>query len=90
MQNLLPLQARYPLWFVSSAKMKLAQNQVWKRDGEYLRIVHLERLAVRYKSMAVLVGSHGPHHEVTKKEFCRLIKDATLLSPGEVREELDR
>ncbi len=90
MQNLLPLWARCPLGFASVSMIKLAQNQVWKREGEYLRIVHLERLAVRYKSMTVLVGGHGPHHEVTKKEFCRLIKDATLLSPGEVREELDR
>lgn len=70
--------------------IKLAQNQVWKREGEFLRIVHLERLSVRYKSMTALVGGHGPHVEVTKKEFCRLLKGATLLSAEQVREELDR
>ncbi|MEO5722056.1 MAG: hypothetical protein ABIR71_11370 [Chthoniobacterales bacterium] len=66
--------------------MKLKQNQVWKRGEDYLRIVHLERLEVRYKSITNLLAGTGVHHHVSKKEFCRLIKDATLLTPAEVRE----
>ena len=66
--------------------MKLAQNQVWKRADEYLRIVHLERREVRYKAITDLLSGAGEHRHVSKKEFCRLIKDATLLTQGEVRQ----
>ena len=65
--------------------MKLQQDQVWKQDGEFLRIVRLERLAVEYKQMKDLVTREGKHFQVSKKEFCRLIKTATLLSPEEIR-----
>ena len=61
--------------------MKLRQNQVWKSGDEYLRIVTLERLEVRYKAMKNLATGEGKHVTATKKEFCRLIKDATLLTP---------
>ena len=63
--------------------MKLAQNQVWKQGDEFLRIVALERLEVQYKAMANLATGEGKHHRVTKKEFCRLIKGATLLTASE-------
>lgn len=65
--------------------MKLAQNQVWKQGEEYLRIVALERLEVRYKAITNLLAGTGEHRHASKKEFCRLIKDATLLTPAEVR-----
>ena len=65
--------------------MKLAQNQVWKRGDDYLRIVQLERLEVRYKTITNLLSGDGTHHHVSKKEFCRLIKDAELLNESEVR-----
>lgn len=64
--------------------MKLRQNQVWKQGGEFLRIVVLERLEVRYKAMNNLATGEGKHHSVTKKEFCKLIKGATLLTASEV------
>jgi hypothetical protein len=66
--------------------MKLAQNQVWKQRDQYLRIVHLERLEVQYKALTNLLTGEGRHHHVSKKEFCRLIKGATLLRQAEVRE----
>lgn len=66
--------------------MRLKQNQVWKRDAEYLRIVQLERRDVRYKAITNLLAGTGEHHHVSKKEFCRLIKDATLLTQAQVRE----
>jgi hypothetical protein len=65
--------------------VKLAQNQVWKQGDEYLRVVHLERLEVRYKTVTNLLTREGPHHHVSKKEFCHLIKGATLLTQAEVR-----
>ncbi len=62
--------------------MKLQQNQVWAKDGRFIRIVRLERLQVDYKVMDDLVTREGKHHSVTKKEFCRLIKGATLQGAG--------
>jgi hypothetical protein len=62
--------------------MKLCQGQVWKKDKEYLRIVKLERLAVEYKSMPNLGNKQGTLHQTSKKDFCRLLKQAKLLSSG--------
>ena len=59
--------------------MKLRQGQVWKAGEEFLRIVELHRLEVKYKAMRDLVTREGTHHHVTKKQFCRLIKNGTLL-----------
>ena len=61
--------------------IKLQQGQVWKRGEEYIRIVHLERLEVEYKSLTSLLSRDGTHHHTSKKEFCRLIKQAELISP---------
>jgi hypothetical protein len=59
--------------------MKLQQNQVWKQGDQFIRIVHLERMAVEYKSMANVEAKTGTHHKATKKEFCRLIKGGELV-----------
>ena len=66
--------------------MKLAQNQVWQQGDHFLRIVHLDRLEVKYKELTNLLSGAGRHHHVSKKEFCRLIKGARLLTQAEVRE----
>ncbi len=66
--------------------MKLAQNQVYKQGTQYFRIVQLERLQVQYKAVTNLLTREGVHQHVSKKEFCRLIKGATLLTQSEVRE----
>lgn len=64
--------------------MKLQQGQVWKAGDEYLRIVELHRLEVKYKTIQDLVTREGTHHHVTKKQFCRLIKNATLVEGEKV------
>ena len=64
--------------------IKLRQGQIWQLGGEYLRIVRLERLEVEYKSTTTLAAKQGTHHKVSKKEFCRLLKKATLLLPTEI------
>lgn len=58
--------------------MKLQQGQVWKQGDHYIRLVHLERLGVEYKIIKDLTTKEGVHHKALKKEFCRLIKTATL------------
>lgn len=60
--------------------MTLQQNQLWQRSDDYLRIVHLERLSVDYKILKDPATKDGTHHRVTKKEFCRMIKGATLVT----------
>ena len=66
--------------------MKLAQNQVYRKGGEYIRIVELDRREVQYKAVTNLLTREGSHHRVSKKEFCRLIKGTALLTQEEVRE----
>ena len=61
--------------------MKLCQGQTWKQGQQYIRIVRLERLEVEYKSMFSLTTKEGPVQVTSKKDFCRLLKGAHLLSP---------
>ena len=60
--------------------MKLQQDQIWKCGDEYVRIVHLERLEVGYKSLKSLKSSAGKHQLTSKKDFCRMLKGAVLLT----------
>ncbi len=65
--------------------MRLQQNQVWKQGDQYIRIVQLERMAVEYKAMRDLATGEGAHHYATKKDFCRLLKNAVLLSADDIQ-----
>jgi hypothetical protein len=60
--------------------LKLQQGQVWKCGGVYVRIVHLARLEVGYKSASNRQFSDGKHQHTSKKDFCRLLKGATLVA----------
>jgi hypothetical protein len=60
--------------------LKLQQGQVWKQGEEFIRIVHLARLEVGYKVVKNLQTGEGTHHRASKKDFCRLLKSATLLA----------
>jgi hypothetical protein len=61
--------------------MKLRQGQVWKCGEEFVRIVQLERLEVGYKSATNSKFTDGKHQHTSKKDFCRLLKNATLVAP---------
>jgi len=63
--------------------IKLRQAQVWKLGEDYLRIVQLERLEVEYKSTTSLAAKKRIHRKISKKEFCRLLKNASLVTPAE-------
>jgi hypothetical protein len=67
--------------------MKLQQGQIWKAGEDFLRI-ELHRLEVKYKAMRDLATREGTHHHVTKKQFCRLIKNATLLEDASEGEDV--
>jgi hypothetical protein len=62
--------------------MKLCQGQIWKQGKGFIRIVRLERLEVEYKSLADLHSKEGTNHVTSKKDFCRLLKEARLLAPA--------
>jgi len=61
--------------------LKLRQGQVWQHGDEFIRIVQLERLEVGYKVLKNLKSAAGEHRHTSKKDFCRLLKSATLLEP---------
>lgn len=61
--------------------MRLQQGQLWRTKTGDIRITYLERFGVEYKQMADSGDGAGEHHQATKKEFCRLLKGATLLEP---------
>ena len=61
--------------------MRLQQDQLWKKGGEYIRITRLERFEVAYKTMTDPATKEGEHRVLTKKEFCRLLRGAKLAEP---------
>ena len=69
--------------------MKLEQGQIWKVGESYLRIVTWERMTIEYKAMKDLESKEGTLHQVSKKEFCRLIKHGELQLPPAVEEPAD-
>lgn len=62
-------------------QMKLEQGQLWQKGDEYYRIVHWARMAIEYKLLKDPTAKEGTLHQVTKKEFCRLLKGAALVLP---------
>ncbi|TLD72244.1 hypothetical protein FEM03_02485 [Phragmitibacter flavus] len=65
--------------------MKLLEGQLWKVGDIYWRILHRDNYRVVYKAMKDPETKEGEEHELTKKEFCRLIKKAELLTPANPR-----
>lgn len=61
--------------------MKLEQGQIWKKGDKFLLITTWARLDIEYKEMTDLETREGTHHQVSKKEFCRLLKGAELYRP---------
>ena len=62
--------------------MRLKQGQVWQKKDRFYRIVEWSRLSIKYKLSFSENGTEDPPEEVSKKEFCRLIKGAQLVDDG--------
>ena len=62
--------------------MKLQQGQIWQKGSNYYRITEWSRMIIQYKHTQRLDRKEGEVIEVSKKEFCRLIKGATLVDPS--------
>ena len=56
--------------------MKLEQGQIWKKGEVYYRIVEWARMHIEYKQMKDPATKEGTFHQLSKKEFCRLLKGA--------------
>jgi hypothetical protein len=65
-----------------ATSIKLRQAQVWKVGDQFFRIVRLERLSVEYKATTARGAKQGIHVRLSKKDFCRLLKGAELLTPA--------
>ena len=62
--------------------MKLQQGQIWQKGNNYYRITEWSRMIIQYKHTQRLDRKEGEVVEVSKKEFCRLLKGATLVDPS--------
>ena len=58
--------------------MRLEQGQIWEKGEDFILITKWERHFIEYKTMKDLETREGSVQEVTKKEFCRLLKGAKL------------
>jgi len=65
--------------------VKLQQDQIWRDGDDLYFIIRLERLFVDYKKITDLVTKQGKPELVAKKAFCRLIKNAKLMTQEEIR-----
>ncbi len=59
--------------------LKLKQGQIWTRSDAMIRIVRVERLAVGYKAFKDGRDGESEHQNLSKKEFCRLLKRGGFL-----------
>lgn len=57
--------------------MKLQQDQIWEKGEMALRITRLERHEVEFKRLT----GESESEILVKKEFCRLLKGASLRAP---------
>lgn len=67
--------------------LKLRQGQLWKQGDQFIRIVKLERLAVAYLTFTTPKAGEGKVQHASKKDFCRMLKDAALIDENPGRSE---
>jgi hypothetical protein len=63
------------------SSMRLFQDQVYQKGGQFIRIVRLDRYEVEFKTTTGSVKGEGTLAVLAKKEFCRLLKGMTLVVP---------
>ena len=67
---------------IGNQNMKLQQGQIWQKGNNYYRITEWSRMIIQYKHTHDPNLKEGDVVEVSKKEFCRLIKGGTLVDPS--------
>lgn len=58
--------------------MKLKQGQIWVKGAKSYRITEWARMTIQYKYSNDSDSEESEVIEVSKKDFCRLIKGAVL------------
>ena len=66
---------------IGNQNMKLQQGQIWQKGNNYYRITEWSRMIIQYKHTDDPNLKEGEVIEISKKEFCRLIKGGTLIDP---------
>jgi len=69
-------------------KLKLEQGQIWGQNQTYWRIVKWSRQAIEYKLCDATGSCNGDLIAVSKKEFCKLIKAAELMTKEKLAADL--
>lgn len=67
--------------------LKLRQGQLWQQGDQFIRIVKLDRLEVDYLTFKTPKAGEGKAQHTSKKDFCRLLKDAALIDENPSRSE---
>ena len=62
--------------------MRLFQDQLYRKGEHFVRILRLDRYEVEFKTTEGDPKGEGPTQVFKKKEFCRLLKGMTLVTPG--------
>lgn len=70
--------------------MKLEQGQLWSSGDSYYRIVKWARLSIDYLKLDSPSAVRGERVSTSKKEFCRLLKGATLITPEMLVEDIEK
>ena len=66
---------------IGNQNMKLQQGQIWQKGNNYYRITEWSRMIIQYNHTHDPNLKEGEVIEISKKEFCRLIKGGTLVDP---------
>ena len=66
---------------IGNQNMKLQQGQIWQKGNNYYRITEWSRMIIQYKHTHYPNLKEGEVIEISKKEFCRLIKGGSLIDP---------
>lgn len=61
--------------------MRLYQDQLYQKGDRFIRILRLDRYEVEFKTTMGDPKGDGETQVFAKKEFCRLLKGMTLVTP---------
>ncbi|MES2660533.1 MAG: hypothetical protein V4689_18045 [Verrucomicrobiota bacterium] len=61
--------------------MRLFQDQIYRKGDQHIRIIRLDRYEVEFKTTQGDPKGEGTVQVFKKKEFCRLLKNMTLVVP---------
>ncbi len=62
--------------------MRIFQDQVYQKGEQSIRLLRVERHEVEFKTTQGDPKGDGEIRVLSKKEFCRLLKGMTLVTPA--------